>query len=80
MKTFKPVLLTLALAALAAFMFTAAPVQQASATEVMPSGYSDPCYYYHYSDDPDFQMWNEFCEDTVRELANRHRVGSCRPS
>ena len=64
-------LLSLLACALVALMFTAAPVPRAAA--FVEEHNHDLCHYTreHYGDDEDFQMWEQICEDTVRELHSR---------
>ncbi len=63
-------ILTLACAAFAALMLTAAPVPQASAIPPQHGHADDPCEYtrQHQDDNSDFALWEAFCDDTVQEL------------
>lgn len=58
--------------ALCALSFVAAPVPPAAAQNG-DSHHADPCHYTraHDADNQDFQMWEEFCDDAVRELRAR---------
>jgi hypothetical protein len=66
------IMLALALTAIAALMLTAAPIPTANAG--LDKHADDPCRYTRHleQDNPDFALWEAFCDDTVEALHLRH--------